>query len=59
LRLELKNIKRGKVFTLLQKCIENGTKDFVVENRDFMYRDQHNMLEYNKSNFVIPSYFPA
>ena len=44
---------------MLQKCIENGTKDFVVENRDFMYRDQHNMLEYNKSNFVIPSYFPA
>lgn len=37
----------------------NGTKDFVVENRDFMYKDQENMLNFNKENFVIPNYFPA
>lgn len=41
------------------KCIENGTKDFVVENRDFMYRDQPNMLDYYENNFVVPSYFSA
>ena len=41
------------------KCIENGTKDFVVENRDFMYKDQPNMLEYNDNNFILPTYFPA
>ena len=41
------------------KCIENGTKDFVVENRDFMYKDQPNMIEYNENNFILPPYFPA
>lgn len=41
------------------KCIENGTKDFIVENRNFMYQDQHNMLNYNEKNFVIPTYFPT
>jgi hypothetical protein len=41
------------------KCIENGTKDFAVENRDFMYNDQPNMIEYNENNFLIPTYFPA
>lgn len=57
--LKNKNIKRGKVFTLLQKCIENGTKDFVVENRDFMYQNQHIKLNHYKTNFIIPNYFPA
>lgn len=41
------------------KCIENNTRSFVVENRDFMYDDQHNMLNYNDKNFVIPSYFSS
>ena len=41
------------------KCIENGTKDFVVENRDFMYKDQPNMIEYNENNFILPPYFLA
>jgi len=41
------------------KCIENGTKDFVVENRDFMYKDQNNMLDSYENNFIIPKYFPA
>jgi len=41
------------------KCLENGTKDFVVENRNFMYKDQQNMLNYNENNFFIPTYFPA
>ena len=41
------------------KCIENGTRDFVVENREFMYVDQDKMLKYNDKNFVLPSYFPA
>jgi hypothetical protein len=36
------------------KCIEHNTRSFVVENRDFMYDDQHNMLNYNDKNFVIP-----
>jgi hypothetical protein len=40
-------------------CVENGTRNFVVENRAFMYVDQDKMLEYNDINFVIPSYFPA
>lgn len=42
-----------------EKCMENGTKDFVVENKDFMYKDQQSMLDYNENNFVIPTYFPA
>ena len=41
------------------KCIENNTRSFVVENRDFMYENQHNMLNYNDKNFVIPSYFAS
>ena len=45
------------------KCIENNTRSFVVENRDFMYDDQHNMLNYNDKNFVIRHsaipYFPS
>lgn len=41
------------------KCLNNGTKDFVVENRDFMYKDQENLLNFNKDNFVIPNYFPV
>lgn len=41
------------------KCIENGTKDFVVENRDFMYENQPKMLESNEKNFILPTYFPA
>lgn len=41
------------------KCIENGTKDFLVENRNFMYKDQQNMLNYNENNFFIHTYFPA
>jgi len=42
-----------------KKCIENNTRSFVVENRGFMYVDQHNMLNYNDNNFVIPSYFAS
>lgn len=41
------------------KCIKNNTRSFVVENRDFMYENQHNMLNYNDKNFVIPSYFAS
>lgn len=44
------------------KCVENGTRDFVVENRDFMYKDQGNMLSYNDKNFVgrkLPPYFSS
>lgn len=41
------------------KCIKNFPKDFVVENRDFMYKDQNSMLDYYENNFVIPKYFPA
>lgn len=41
------------------KCIENGTKDFVVENKNFMYKDQNNMLKYYENNFVIPKHFPG
>ena len=39
------------------ECIDNGTKNFAVENRDFMYRDQPNMLDYYENNYVVPSYF--
>lgn len=38
-------------------CIENGTKEFIVENRAFMYKDQDSMLKYNENNFIVPSYF--
>jgi hypothetical protein len=41
------------------KCVENNTRDYVVENRDFMYNNQDNMLSYNDKNFVAPHYFPA
>lgn len=41
------------------KCIKNFPKDFVVENRDFLYKDQNSMLDYYENNFVIPKYFPA
>lgn len=41
------------------KCIENGTKDFVVENRDFMYQDQKGIIDYNNQNFTTPNYFSA
>lgn len=41
------------------KCIENGTKDFIVENRDFMYQDQKNIIKYSNKNFILPSHFPA
>ena len=30
------------------KCIESGTKDFIVENRNFMYQDQPNKLNHFK-----------
>lgn len=41
------------------KCIENGTKDFVVENRKFMYKYQEDMLNYNENNWAIPNHFSA
>ncbi len=37
------------------KCIKNGTKDFVGENRDFMYKDQNNMLDFYKNSFITPN----
>jgi hypothetical protein len=39
------------------RCLENNTRGFVVENRNFMYDDQHNMLANYSENFSIPSYF--
>lgn len=41
------------------KCIENGTKDFVVENRDLMYHNQMDIINHNNNNFTLPDYFPA
>ena len=41
------------------KCIDNGTKDFIVENRDFMYQNQQNKLNLFKINFITPNYFSA
>lgn len=41
------------------KCIENGTKDFMVENKDLMYQDQEDIINYNNKNFIAPNYFPA
>ena len=36
-------------------CIKkNNTRSYVVEHRGFMYNDQHNMLNYNEKNLVIP-----
>lgn len=42
-----------------ERSIKEGTKEFVEKNRDLMYKDQSDMLNYNEKNFVIPSYFPA
>lgn len=40
-------------------CIKNNTRSYVVEHRGFMYNDQHNMLNYNEKNCVIPPYFAS
>ena len=40
-------------------CIENGTQDYVRKNKELLYKNQQDMLNYNENNFVIPSYFPG
>lgn len=42
-----------------EQCLEYGTRDFFLENKEFMYKEQPNMISYNENNFVIPDYFPA
>ena len=41
------------------KCQDNNTRSFLVENREFMYLDQDNLLNYNNNNFLLPPYFSS
>lgn len=41
----------------LKQCISQNTWDYHLETRDSRYDEQKSIIQYNKTNFVIPSYF--